>query len=184
MEYSSTILARNASSLLSHLSRLPSSLSAHHLLFTLSTNTPTTSLSQLVSTLSSLSASGSVGCLSAHPGARIACSLAFFRRGYATPFCSDIPGRPETQVGRWHAMRKGTTESEEEKRAFRGGELALLEEENVDWEKIWSRSVVGDTLPSSLRELRCVFDCAQLHSNKALRHLGTVNLDRRTYTRS
>ena len=49
-------------------------------------------------------------------------------------------------------MRKGG----EEQRAFRGSELELLEEENVDWERIWSRSVAGDALPSSLGELRCV----------------------------
>ena len=161
MLYSSTILARNASSLLTRLTRLPTELSAHPLLFTLSTNAPIASLSPLVSTLSSLSVSGSVGCLSAaaHPGAPIACSLAFFRKDHAVPFYSDIPGRPETQVGRWHAMRKGG----EEQRAFRGSELALLEEENVDWESIWNRSGAGDVLPSSLRGLRCVF-APQLYS--------------------
>ncbi|KAF8258886.1 hypothetical protein EI94DRAFT_1669339 [Lactarius quietus] len=152
MLYSSTILARNASSILSHLSHIPTSLRAHPLLFTLSTNTPTASLSPLVSALSSLSASSSVGCLSAatHPGALIACSLSFFRKGEATPFWSDIPGRPETQVGRWHAMR----ERGNEERTFQSGELALLEGENVDWERVWSRSVAGDALPESLRELR------------------------------
>ena len=31
-----------------------------------------------------------------------------------------------------------------------GTELALLE---VDWESVWSRSVAGDALPASLREL-------------------------------
>jgi hypothetical protein len=69
------------------------------------------------------------------------------------PFYSDIPGRPETQVGRWHAMRKRG----DEEKALEGSELALLDEENVDWESVWSRSVSGDALPVSLRELRCVF---------------------------
>jgi hypothetical protein len=155
MLYSSTILARNASSILSCLSRLPTELSAHPLLFTLSTNTPTASLSPLITTLTSLSVSGSVGCLSsaAHPSAPIACSLAFFRKGHATPFYSDIPGRPETQVGRRHAMRK----KGDEERALGGSELALLKGENVDWERVWNRGVAGDALPASLRELRCVF---------------------------
>ncbi|KAI9451105.1 hypothetical protein BJY52DRAFT_1125436 [Lactarius psammicola] len=137
MLYSSTILARNAPSILSRLSRLPAELGAHPLLFALSANAPTASLSPLVSALSSLSASGSVGCLSAaaHPGAPIACSLAFFRNEDATPFCSDIPGRPETQVGRWHAMRK------------RGEEKSFSRE-------IWSRSLAGDALPPSLKGLR------------------------------
>src|SRR6266702_6529288 len=107
MLYSSTILARDASSIHSHLSRLPAELGcAHPLLFALSSNAPTASLSPLVSALSSLSASGYLGCLSAaaHPDAPVACSLAFFCREDATLFCSDIPGRRETQVGRWHAL--------------------------------------------------------------------------------
>ncbi|KAI9436565.1 hypothetical protein H4582DRAFT_398424 [Lactarius indigo] len=152
MLYSSTILARNASSILSRLSRLPAELSAHPLLFTLSANAPPASLSPLVSALSSLSSSGSIGCLSAaaHPGAPIACSLAFFRKEDATPFYSDIPGRPETQVGRWHAMRK-----KGEEKSFWGGEPLLEEGENVDWERIWSRGgLAGDALPSSLKGLR------------------------------
>ena len=41
-------------------------------------------------------------------------------------------------------------------KALGGSELALLEEENVDWERVWNRSVAGDALPASLRELRCV----------------------------
>ena len=43
-----------------------------------------------------------------------------------------------------------------EEKAFGGSELSLLEEENVDWERVWSRSVASDALPASLRELRCV----------------------------
>lgn len=157
MLYSSTILARNASSILSHLSRLPAELGAHPLLFALSANAPASSLSPLVSALSSLSASGSVGCLSAaaHPGAPVACSVAFFRKEDATPFYSDIPGRPETQVGRWHAMRKRG--GDEEQTFFHQGttELASEEEADVDWERMWSRSlaVAGDALPSSLQGL-------------------------------
>ena len=93
---------------LSRLSGLPIELNAHPLLFALSTNTPTASLMPLVTALSSLSTFSSIGCLSAptHPSAPIVCTLAFFHKGNATPFWSDIPGRPETQVGRWHAMRR------------------------------------------------------------------------------
>jgi len=43
-----------------------------------------------------------------------------------------------------------------EERTLQGGELASLEGENVDWERVWSRSVAGDALPASLRELRQV----------------------------
>ena len=44
----------------------------------------------------------------------------------------------------------------DEEKALGGRELALLEEENVDWESVWNRTVVGDELPASLRELRYV----------------------------
>ena len=44
----------------------------------------------------------------------------------------------------------------DEERSLGGSELALLEEENVDWENVWNRSVAGIALPVSLRELRCV----------------------------
>ena len=133
------VLARNASSILSRLSHLPTKLSAdsssryHQHPYRLS--------HPLVTALSSLSTT-SVGCLSAptHPNAPIAYSVAFFHMGKAMPFWSEIPGRPESQVGRWHAMRKkGDKES-----SLGWIELALLEEENVDWERVWSRSVASD----------------------------------------
>ena len=168
MLYSSTVLARNASSILAHISRLPVELASHPLLFTLSTNAPASSLSPLVSALSALSSSGSVGCLSApltHPAtatiatttpttaAPIACSLAFFRKDHAVPFRSEIPGRPEIQVGRWHAMRRKGEKDEESQ----GGEVGLTaEEKDVDWETIWNRSLKGSEVPPALRGLRCV----------------------------
>ncbi|KAN0127968.1 hypothetical protein V8E53_014222 [Lactarius tabidus] len=77
------ILACNASSILSHLSCLLSELKAHPLLFTLSANSPAASLPT-----------------------RHRALLPLYIEGNATPFWSDIPGRPESQVGRWHAMRK------------------------------------------------------------------------------
>ncbi|KAF8495724.1 hypothetical protein F5888DRAFT_1615424 [Russula emetica] len=156
MLYSSTVLARNASSILAHISRLPASLTSHPLLFTLSTNAPAPSLAPLVSALSSFSSSGSVGCLSAptNPGATgvsaapIACSLAFFRKEHSVPFRSDIPGRPETQVGRWHAMRRTSDQREE---SIQGGEVEL--KEDVEWEKIWGRRTEGDVIPPALEGL-------------------------------
>ena len=44
----------------------------------------------------------------------------------------------------------------DEEKALGGRELALLEEENVDWERVWNRRVAGDELPASLGELRYV----------------------------
>jgi hypothetical protein len=66
------------------------------------------------------------------------------------PFRSDIPGRPETQVGRWHAMRK-RGDGEENR-----GALVGLAEEDVDWERIWNRSQRGNDVPPALRGIRCV----------------------------
>ncbi|KAI0298130.1 hypothetical protein B0F90DRAFT_830891 [Multifurca ochricompacta] len=76
----------------------------------------------------------------------MACSLAFFLNDDATSFYSDKPGRPETQVGRWHSMRNKGKESAQ------GIKVGL--EENVDWESIWSRKFEGNVLPSPLRELK------------------------------
>ena len=59
-------------------------------------------------------------------------SVAFFHGGKAMPFWSEIPGRPESQVGRWHAMRK----KGDKENSLGWTEVALLEEENVDWERV------------------------------------------------
>ena len=72
-------------------------------------------------------------------------------------------------------MRK----KEDAEKALGGSELALLEEENVDWERVWSRSVAGDALPASLRELRCVSI-----PTVPLRLLREFGSDRRTCIRS
>jgi hypothetical protein len=50
----------------------------------------------------------------------------------------------------------------DDKKALGESELALLEEKNVDWERVWNGSVAGDALPASLRELRCVSTPAAL----------------------
>lgn len=95
----------NASSILSHLS---------HLSFLLSVQSPVTPLytihqrlkclSLLAPALFSLSASGSIDCLSAfRTPARP--SRASQQRG-RMPFWSDILGQPDSQIGRRHVMRK------------------------------------------------------------------------------
>ena len=151
MLYSTTVLARNASSILAHISRLPAEIASPPLLFNLSTNAPAPSL-PLVSALLTFSSSRSVGCLSAptHPGAPalIACSLAFFRKEHSVPVRSDIPGRPETQAGRWHAMR-GTGEERAQ-----GGDVELTED--VEWERIWRPRRGSNVLPSALEGFRFV----------------------------
>jgi hypothetical protein len=54
-------------------------------------------------------------------------------------------------------------EEGDEEKALERSDLALLDEENVDWERVWSRDVAGDALPASLRELRCVYYSSGSH---------------------
>ena len=82
------------------------------------------------------------------PPPLIACSLAFFRKEHSVPFRSDIPGRPETQVGRWHAMRKTGEER------IQGGEVERTAD--VEWERVWSPRRGSNVLPSALEGLRFV----------------------------
>jgi hypothetical protein len=44
----------------------------------------------------------------------------------------------------------------DDEKVLERSDIELLDEKNVDWERVWSRSVAGDALPESLRELRCV----------------------------
>ena len=126
MLYSSTVLALQRvlhSRLLAtptHLSHLSTELAFHPLLFAFSV----------------LPSSGSAGSLSApltQPAAAtttdalIACSLAFFRKEQAVLFRGDIPGRPETPVRRWHAMRN--RRMDEREKAGQGGEVVGLADE-------------------------------------------------------
>jgi hypothetical protein len=84
------------------------------------------------------------------------CSLAFFRKEHAVPFRSDIPGRPETQVGRWHAMRRTGKERTQ------SGEVELTED--VEWERIWRPRPEGNVVPPALEGLRwvCTLCCSRL----------------------
>ncbi|THH19213.1 hypothetical protein EW146_g1907 [Bondarzewia mesenterica] len=150
--HASTILARTPAAILSYLSHLPKDLTSQTLLFSLSTNTPASSLSSLVSSLTTLTSHQSIGCLSSPLPAlatwgHIACSLAFFDRKTCVPFRSDIRGRTESQVGRWHAMRnkEGAAQEMEVEKHLTG---------KVDWEDVWSRSVGENDLPLELQSLR------------------------------
>ena len=69
----------------------------------------------------------------------------------------------------------------DEEKALGGSELALLEQENVDWERVWNRSVASDALPlpASLRGLRYVSI-----PTVPLRLLREFGSDRRTCIRS
>jgi hypothetical protein len=84
--------------------------------------------------------------------------LAFFRKEHSVPFHSDIPGRPDAQVGRWHAMRRKTGEER-----IQSGEVELSED--VEWERIWRLPrPEGNVVPPALEGLRWVrsFCCSLL----------------------
>lgn len=144
--HTTTILARNPATVISHLARLQSAYKEQSLFFCLSANAP--DLQNLVSRLTGFSAQ-TTGCLSAPLGEMheevISCSLAIFDRRSATQFRSTLAGRPAPQVGRWHAFRK----KEEEPLEMEG-----FDQEGVDWDAVWDRSARKTLLPPELDTLR------------------------------
>ena len=143
-----TIFARTPALLLSQLSRISKVYTEKTLLFALSANVEADGLSTLVSRLNSISAD-SIGCLSAPLGTPwapagdlIACSLAAFDR--STTFRSTIPGRQAAQVGRWHAFRKHDSEE------VSANHNEVIQDERVDWEKMWIRHMGKTALPAEL----------------------------------
>ncbi|CCM00623.1 uncharacterized protein FIBRA_02659 [Fibroporia radiculosa] len=147
----STVVTKKASDIIAHLARVRPLISAHIPLFTLSATADTDpgELSGLVSQLQSLS-DRSVGCLSAPIPSRsdsfngaFACSLAIFDFARATSFRSNIPGRPITQVGRWHAFRKDTTRTTEAEKL--GSALGGTD--------LWSLRMNSRSLPVELQAL-------------------------------
>src|SRR6266576_7034941 len=115
----STIISRNSSSLLSHISHLARSFPNHPLLFTLSPTSTDSAvdLSRIVGQLTTFS-SQSIGCLSAPlPGPHsgfTACSLAIFDpQNVAAVFRSTVPGKQRAQVGRWRPVGQRKEPGEE-----------------------------------------------------------------------
>ncbi|KAF8333659.1 hypothetical protein F5887DRAFT_993643 [Amanita rubescens] len=150
----STIISRNSTSLLSHISRLARSFPNHPLLFTLSHNSTTDSavdLSRIVGQLTTFS-SQSIGCLSAPlPGPHsgfTACSLAIFDpQNVAAVFRSTVPGRQRAQVGRWRPVGQ----KKELDKDLRLGQGWWQGESVKDWENVWNSSVETQVLPEGLK---------------------------------
>ncbi|PPQ89255.1 hypothetical protein CVT25_001339 [Psilocybe cyanescens] len=97
----------------------------------------------------------------------LSCSIGVFESNFCVPFHSELLGRTEPQVGRWHAFRnKGslTTSSSESKGDSSAttwepdwGRMDIKQNSGdnageVDWEDIWSRST-SNTSSSSTSEL-------------------------------
>ncbi|KAJ4482544.1 hypothetical protein J3R30DRAFT_2188415 [Lentinula aciculospora] len=131
MLYSTTIISRSFTSLLSRLNRIKIQYSStpHTFLFALSTPSLSSELSSLVDTLMAFSPKSSLGCLSAPltPG-YISCSIALLDPKSAISFRSAIAGQEKTQVGRWHAFRRKDEREEED---------LIIPEGAVDWDNIW-----------------------------------------------
>ncbi|KAL4070061.1 hypothetical protein V8B97DRAFT_1967983 [Scleroderma yunnanense] len=166
-----TLVAQNAAALLSALSRVPES-PLKTLLFALapSSNVTRNELSALTALLTKRFPTH-VGCISApvlidsklHPE-HCSVSLALVD---GIPFRSTVPGRPEPQVGRWHAGRnRDVSEDGTQMNNASGAKLgstgsdvfnsALGENGEMDWQKLWSlpsssNCKVGDALPQDLQ---------------------------------
>ena len=110
-----------------------------------------------------------VGCLSGPvssmelPGghAGLSCAVAVFDSRNCVPFSSELQGREEAQVGRWHSFRRKVPDSSER--------LDILEArggQNVNWEDVWnnrtSSSINKGMLPGELRSISYVKVAASL----------------------
>ncbi|KAF8156977.1 hypothetical protein B0H34DRAFT_657786 [Crassisporium funariophilum] len=164
--HSSTLLARTPASLQNQIRAIYDTYAnkGHTFLFALSANFPASD--DLLNTVEQLTQSNTkrnghtLGCLSdplpsslfqsSHCDPVLSCSIAIFDTALSVPFRSDIPGRTQTQVGRWHSFRKKEDNDK--------GELEMDEGGNTPWEDIWNRagssaSSSSTPLPEALRSL-------------------------------
>ncbi|ESK96870.1 hypothetical protein Moror_6448 [Moniliophthora roreri MCA 2997] len=176
--FAATIISRSPSSISSYLTRLKTTRfnpSKHSFLFTLSPPTPSSQspeldssadLASLVNVLTSFSTT-SLGCLSApltwsmgtekmgyNP---ISCSVALLDKEHCVLFRSTIPGRAQTQVGRWHAFRM----KDEDEFGGHWDDFEMLtshSEKGVNWEEVWSEGADAkkdwSVLPEGLMKLK------------------------------
>jgi hypothetical protein len=159
--YASTFLGP-PKRILGHLSRLKEwnkQNRDHPFIWTLSSNTPTDILPDLIQTLTTTS-TNSIGCLSAPlTGAKgisddnSCCSVGLIDPRLSPVFFrSTIPGRPSPQVGRWHSLRSKHSPAFETADRM-SGEYTSTYNENVDWNDVWQHSRVDSSLPSELEQL-------------------------------
>ncbi|KAF9446373.1 hypothetical protein P691DRAFT_804022 [Macrolepiota fuliginosa MF-IS2] len=152
----STHLSRSPAGLLSRIQALSNLYAGNDLtlLFALSASIPDSQdLGRAVNGLMNLENTRTIGCLSGRLGSTqingkdigndtLSLSVAVFDSRTVKSFRSTIPGREETQVGRWHAFRR-----KEEKE---GTEYPL--NEGVSWEDVWKGNK-ETLLPEELRTL-------------------------------
>lgn len=96
----------------------------------------------------------------------LSCSIGVFDSTHCIPFRSDLAGRTQPQVGRWHAFRKKDEDRGSD--AAKSTESGRLDWElmknsaggEVNWESIWSSSSafpnLSSLLPESLKSIEQV----------------------------
>jgi hypothetical protein len=103
-----------------------------------------------------------VGCLSGPvsdmelPGGKhsgLSCAIAVFDSSHCVPFYSELQGRKEAQVGRWHSFRRNAPDDLERLGMLEGGQ-------SVNWEDVWnnrtSSSINEGMMPGELRSISYV----------------------------
>lgn len=102
-----------------------------------------------------------VGCLSGPvsgielPGGTregLSCAVAVFDSNQCVPFYSDLQGRRETQVGRWHSFRRKASDNEDSRLDV----LEARDGRSINWDEVWnnrSSSNKKDLLPGELRAI-------------------------------
>lgn len=177
----STFLAPRLSSFLSHINSLSQRFSGNELtiFFALSANSDSSNeLEGAVTALRSMAGrkgkSRVMGCLSDSlseidiPGLKdrygLSCAIAIFDSMHCVPFYSDLPGRKEVQVGRWHSFRRKET-MEENEDVFVGAGGGNGDENRIDWEALWNRRTSSNTslLPEELRSIPSVVFLGQIY---------------------
>ncbi|KAJ3501111.1 hypothetical protein NLJ89_g9487 [Agrocybe chaxingu] len=169
----STVLSRSSTGLLSHIHdiSLRHAGQGHTLLFALSANFPhAEDLQEVVSRLTKFNdvASGgrgrghTIGCLTdsyancefpffSWSKDALSCAIAILDSTHCVPFYSNLRGRIQPQVGRWHSFRQT---DEDSNRTMRSMEASP----ETNWEEVWSRSTASggewrETLPQVLRSV-------------------------------
>ncbi|KAF5336284.1 hypothetical protein D9758_014492 [Tetrapyrgos nigripes] len=142
-----TIISRSPTRILKYIDRLKQSTNSSRssVIFSVSPPAKSSDLSDFVDALTAWPNASAIGCLAAptHRDA-ITCSVAFFKDHDSVLFRSTIPGREQTQVGRWHSFRKPEA---------RIDVASMLEKrgQGRDWDDIWSTGGHEDVdLPEEL----------------------------------
>jgi len=146
-----TIISRSPSNILKHIERLKKTTNFHNssILFTVSPPSSSSDLSDLVDALTTWPNANTIGCLTSPTHSdTVTCSIAFFENQRSVLFRSTIPGREQTQVGRWHSFRKPQSRDT----SLNVASLLDKREQGRNWDDIWNTGGHEDVeLPEELQ---------------------------------